>query len=78
MLTSMLPFHLCNIAFIVNIRFSYPTAIDMVSTGKISVKPLITHHFKIEDTQKAFDTAKNQIGNPIKILIHANPEWKPS
>lgn len=56
----------------------YPTAIDMVSTGKISVKPLITHHYKIEDTQKAFDTAKNQTGNPIKILIHANPEWKPS
>lgn len=78
MLTSMFTLCLCNITFIVNNLFSYPTAIDMVSTGKISVKPLITHHYKIEDTQKAFDTAKNQTGNPIKILIHANPEWKPS
>jgi len=56
----------------------YPTAIDMVKTGKISVKPLITHHYKMEDTIKAFHTAKTQEGNPIKILIHANPNWKPS
>jgi L-iditol 2-dehydrogenase len=56
----------------------YPTAIDMVSTGKISVKPLITHHYKIEDSLEAFETAKTQKGDPIKILIHANPNWKPS
>ncbi|XP_050305729.1 sorbitol dehydrogenase-like [Anthonomus grandis grandis] len=56
----------------------YQTAIDMVASGKISVKPLITHHFKMEDTLKAFNTAKTQEGNPIKILIHANPNWTPS
>ncbi|XP_030754708.1 sorbitol dehydrogenase-like [Sitophilus oryzae] len=56
----------------------YPTAIDMVASGKISVKPLITHHYRIEDSLKAFHTAKTQEGNPIKILIHANPNWKPS
>ncbi|XP_060523595.1 sorbitol dehydrogenase-like [Cylas formicarius] len=56
----------------------YPTAIDMVASGKISVKPLITHHYKIEDTVAAFHTAKTQEGNPIKILIHPNPSWKKS
>ncbi|CAG9769218.1 unnamed protein product [Ceutorhynchus assimilis] len=56
----------------------YPTAIDMVASGKISVKPLITHHYKLEETEKAFQVAKTQEGNPIKILIHANPNWKPS
>ncbi|XP_076252316.1 sorbitol dehydrogenase-like isoform X2 [Rhynchophorus ferrugineus] len=56
----------------------YPTAIDMVSSGKISVKPLITHHYTLEQTEQAFKTAKTQEGNPIKILIHANPNWKPS
>lgn len=50
----------------------------MVATGKISVKPLITHHFKMEETLQAFQVAKTQEGNPIKILIHANPNWKPS
>ncbi|KAL1506468.1 hypothetical protein ABEB36_005831 [Hypothenemus hampei] len=56
----------------------YPTAIDMVATGKISVKPLITHHFRIEETLQAFEKAKTQEGDPIKILIHANPKWRPS
>ncbi|KAJ8974405.1 hypothetical protein NQ317_014899 [Molorchus minor] len=56
----------------------YPTAIEMVKTGKISVKPLITHHYTLEDTLKAFHTAKTQEGNPIKVLIHANPNWRPS
>ncbi|XP_018562527.1 sorbitol dehydrogenase isoform X1 [Anoplophora glabripennis] len=55
----------------------YPTAIEMVRSGKINVKPLITHHYTLEDTLKAFHTAKTQEGNPIKVLIHANPNWKP-
>lgn len=56
----------------------YPTAIDMVSSGKIDVKPLITHHFRMEETKEAFEIARTQKGDPIKILIHANPNWKPS
>jgi len=56
----------------------YPTAIDMVASGKISVKPLITHHYKLEESLEAFETAKTQKGDPIKILIHANPNWKAS
>ncbi|KAJ8957602.1 hypothetical protein NQ314_006528 [Rhamnusium bicolor] len=55
-----------------------PQAIEMVKTGKIDVRPLITHHYTLEDTLKAFHTAKTQEGNPIKVLIHANPDWKPS
>lgn len=48
----------------------------MVKSGKANVKALITHHYKIEETEEAFETAKTGKGNPIKILIHANPEWK--
>ncbi|XP_030752024.1 sorbitol dehydrogenase-like [Sitophilus oryzae] len=55
----------------------YPTAIDMVSSGKIDPKPLITHHFKFEDSVKAFETAKNKTEDYIKIMIHPNPKWKP-
>ncbi|XP_030752023.1 sorbitol dehydrogenase-like [Sitophilus oryzae] len=55
----------------------YPTSINMVSSGKIDTKPLITHHFKFEDAIKAFETAKERKENIIKIMIHANPKWKP-
>lgn len=58
--------------------FSYQTSIDMVSSGRLNVRSLITHHFKLEDTVEAFNTAKTGKGNPVKILIHANPNWKPS
>ncbi|KAJ3664996.1 hypothetical protein Zmor_000521 [Zophobas morio] len=54
----------------------YPMAIDMVASGRANVKPLVTHHFKIEDTVKAFETAKTREGNPIKIMIHPNPNWQ--
>lgn len=61
-----------------NFIFSYQTAIDMTKLGKVNVKPLITHHFKLEDALDAFETHKNQTGDPIKILIHTNPKWQPS
>lgn len=44
----------------------------MVASGKVNVKKLVTHHFDIEQTQQAFDTAKSGTGNPIKIMIHCN------
>lgn len=54
----------------------YPTAIEMVKTGRVNVKPLITHHFTLEQSIEAFKAAKNGTDNPIKILIHANANWK--
>ena len=45
----------------------YPTAMAMVSSGKVDVKPLITHRFKLEDTLKAFETTFK--GEGIKVMI---------
>jgi len=47
----------------------YSKAIDMVATGKVDVKPLITHRFKLEETVKAFETAKTGSGGAIKVMI---------
>merc|ERR1719242_1766289 len=47
----------------------YPTAIAMVASGKVDVKPLITHRFKLEETIKAFETAKTGAGGAIKVMI---------
>jgi len=36
--------------------------------GKINVKPLVTHRFKLEEAVKAFEAASKGLG--IKIMIH--------
>ena len=50
----------------------YADALDLVASGKINVKPLITHNFKLEETVKAFDTSKSGQGGVIKVMIHCN------
>ncbi|XP_014250235.1 sorbitol dehydrogenase-like isoform X2 [Cimex lectularius] len=50
----------------------YAVALSLVATGKVNLKPLITHEFSLKDTIKAFETASNGTGNPVKILIHCN------
>uniref|UniRef100_A0A1B6LFS9 Alcohol dehydrogenase-like C-terminal domain-containing protein n=1 Tax=Graphocephala atropunctata TaxID=36148 RepID=A0A1B6LFS9_9HEMI len=50
----------------------YPLALAMVASGKVNVKRLITHHFNIEQTVEAFETAKSGVGNPIKVMIHCD------
>lgn len=46
----------------------------MVASGQINVKPLITHHFSIEETVKAFETAR--AGTGVKVIIHVEPKDK--
>lgn len=36
----------------------YPAALALVSSGKYNVKKLITHHFDITETSKAFETSR--------------------
>ena len=45
----------------------YALAVDMISTGRLSVKELITGQVKFEDAEKAFQDVKASRG--IKILI---------
>ena len=47
---------------------SYPIALDMVASGKVDVKPLITHTYKLEETLQAFQRAKTGEGGAIKVL----------
>lgn len=46
---------------------SYPTALDMVASGKVNVKPLITHTYQLEETLQAFQRAKTGEGGAIKV-----------
>lgn len=42
----------------------------MVASGRVNVKRLITHHFNIEDTAKAFDAVRRNLDGAIKVMIH--------
>lgn len=46
----------------------------MLASGKIDVKPMITHNFTLEETLKAFEMAKSGAG--VKVIIDCEKkEW---
>jgi len=45
------------------------TAIDLIAAGKISVDFMITHRFKLEQTQDAFDVVAEYRDGVVKALI---------
>ncbi len=46
---------------------SYPTALEMVASGLVDVKPLITHTYQLEQSLDAFSRAKSGEGGAIKV-----------
>jgi len=53
--------------------FSYAAALALVASGKVNVKRLVTHHFDIKETAKAFETSRKGLGGAIKVMIHVQP-----
>lgn len=51
----------------------YPAALALVASGQVNAKRLITHHFDITETDKAFETARHGLGGAIKVIIHCTP-----
>ncbi|KAL4717065.1 hypothetical protein ACJJTC_016952 [Scirpophaga incertulas] len=49
----------------------YPIALGMVASGQVNVKPLVTHHFSLEQTVEAYETTLR--GEGIKVMIHVQP-----
>lgn len=48
---------------------SYRTAIELIASGAIDVKPLITHRFSVEDIGRAFKAAHHRADNVLKVSI---------
>ena len=46
---------------------SYEAALEMVASGRVDVKPLITHTFRLEEALCAFQTASTGEGGAIKV-----------
>lgn len=47
---------------------SFPLAIDLISSGRVDAKAVVTHKFPLEEAVKAFETVISGEGN--KVLIH--------
>lgn len=45
-------------------------AIELVSSGRINIDPLITHHFPLQDTGSAFEMVSVYHDGVIKAMIH--------
>jgi len=48
----------------------FPLAAALIGSGKVNVKPLVSHHFKLTEVEKAFETFDSGVG--IKIMVHLN------
>nr|XP_039252292.1 sorbitol dehydrogenase-like [Styela clava] len=51
---------------------TWPTAISMLASGQINVKPLVTHRFPLEKSQEAFEYTRD--GKGIKVMLKCDPE----
>lgn len=47
----------------------YPAAVDLVASGKIDVKRLITNRYKFEEAEKAFELVKAGKEDVFKVVI---------
>ena len=61
-----------NIIGIFRYRNCYPISLELIASGKVDVKPLITHRFPLEKAVDAFEMAKS--GQGIKVMIKCAKE----
>jgi D-xylulose reductase len=47
----------------------YLTAVDLISSGKIDVKRLITNRYKFEQAEDAFELVRQGKESVIKVII---------
>jgi len=48
---------------------TWPTAIELVSSGRINVKPLITHRFPLSEVVRAFEQTRTGADGAIKAVV---------
>ena len=43
----------------------------MLASGQVDVKPLVTHRFPMEESQKGFELTKS--GKAVKVMLKCDP-----
>jgi L-iditol 2-dehydrogenase len=49
-------------------------AIKLLASGRIDVRPLVTHHFRLEETPRAFDLVSRRDDRVVKAIIRISSE----
>uniref|UniRef100_A0A060T2M0 ARAD1A09570p n=1 Tax=Blastobotrys adeninivorans TaxID=409370 RepID=A0A060T2M0_BLAAD len=52
---------------------AFPEALDLLASGQIDGKRLVTHKFKFDEAEKAFETAASGKDGVIKVVIEGVP-----
>jgi len=49
-------------------------AIELIASGRVNVRPLITHHFRLEESARAFELVSARSDGVVKAVIRMSPE----
>ena len=44
-------------------------ALELLASGKVDVKPLITHHYKLTQIKEAFERARSGADGAVKVIV---------
>lgn len=50
-------------------RFNFPTAINLVAAGRVDVKSLVTHSYRLEQAREAFELVSHAADNVLKASV---------
>jgi threonine dehydrogenase-like Zn-dependent dehydrogenase len=51
-------------------KHTYPRAIALVTSGAVDLRPLLSHHFSLTETARAFQIADTYADGALKVTIH--------
>lgn len=49
-------------------------AIELIADGSVNIQPLVTHHFKLEETPRAFECVSARRDGVVKAIIRVSPD----
>jgi len=49
--------------------FTFQTAVKMASTERVRLKPLVSHIFRLEEIERAFEVAEKRLEGAVKVLV---------
>jgi L-iditol 2-dehydrogenase len=66
------------IKFVRRMGDDYPRAIDLVTSGWVNVRALVTHHESLDGAPEVFEALAQNRPGYVKALLYPNREWAPA